>query len=163
MSSSNENLSSSPSTPSQSDKETSDYKEYTGPVYSDEEHDSDLSLEDASDISEGELSFPLPAPDPTQESNPNPARENTKRKKDNLTENQIYEAIQKTCWFMEGQRINLPIFLDGLSWGNAQCIGDAKVKEQRTALLSIGASMTHCKWGEFDVRLKVWTIYSEEQ
>ncbi|TEB29725.1 hypothetical protein FA13DRAFT_1580641, partial [Coprinellus micaceus] len=47
----------------------------------------------------------------------------------------IYEAIQKTCWFMEGQRINLPIFLDGLSWGNAQCIGDAKVKEQRPALL----------------------------
>ncbi|TEB23717.1 FAD-binding domain-containing protein [Coprinellus micaceus] len=30
-------------------------------------------------------------------------------------------------------------------------------------LLSIGASMTHCKWGEFNVRLKVWTIYSREQ
>ena len=58
MSSGNESLSNSTSTPSQSE-ESSDYEEYNGPVYSDEEHDSNLSSEDASDISEGEPTFPL--------------------------------------------------------------------------------------------------------
>ncbi|KAJ3519786.1 hypothetical protein NMY22_g13039 [Coprinellus aureogranulatus] len=115
--------------------EGSDYEEYTGPVFADEEHDSDLSSEDASDISEDEPIFPLPNSDPREESNPQPTRENTRMKKENLNEEMIYQAVRKTCYFMEGQRIDLAIFLDALSWGNRKCIGDPKVREQRTSWL----------------------------
>lgn len=43
--------------------------------------------------------------------------------------------IRAILFFMEGQGINLPIFLDALSWGDPACSSDPKIKYARTSLM----------------------------
>ncbi|KAJ7745180.1 hypothetical protein DFH07DRAFT_749051 [Mycena maculata] len=46
------------------------------------------------------------------------------------------EKIKAVLIVMDGFGINLPIFLDGLSWGDPDCTLDAKIRYERSALLN---------------------------
>lgn len=60
--------------------------------------------------------------------------ENTRRLQ-NQMEGNLSEKVQKVLFAMESVGINLPIFLDALSWGDAECIADSKIQYARSSLL----------------------------
>jgi hypothetical protein len=59
---------------------------------------------------------------------------NTQRLREQM-DGSLVERVVKVLDFMAGLGINLPIFLDALSWGDAACIFDAKVRYARTGLM----------------------------
>ncbi|TEB22623.1 hypothetical protein FA13DRAFT_1798708 [Coprinellus micaceus] len=65
----------------------------------------------------------------------NPIRNVTASKKSKLTPHETYLAILRTVRTMRHNKIDLPIFLEGLSWGNEECINDGDIKNERTSLL----------------------------
>lgn len=102
-----------------------------------DEDRSDAGSESASDISDpgAPVTFPAPNQDLRQPPDVNPARRSTASKKQNLTPQMTYNAVKETVKTMNENRIDLPIFLEAVSWGNEACIRDEEVKFQRTSLL----------------------------
>src|SRR5258705_337635 len=49
---------------------------------------------------------------------------------------------------MDQQGINLPILLDAISWGDADCIQDTKIRYERSALMNSRELpvILHCWW-----------------
>lgn len=47
----------------------------------------------------------------------------------------VAQKVRATLFFMEEQGINLPIFLDALSWGDTGCSSDHKIRYARTSLM----------------------------
>ncbi|KAK7043415.1 hypothetical protein R3P38DRAFT_3440329 [Favolaschia claudopus] len=55
--------------------------------------------------------------------------------RNNLTED-LASKVTKVLALMDGLGINLPIFLDALSWGDLECTSNAKIRYARSALLN---------------------------
>ncbi|KAI0054416.1 hypothetical protein BV25DRAFT_1922704 [Artomyces pyxidatus] len=47
----------------------------------------------------------------------------------------LVDKVRRTLQFMDTQGINLPIFLDALSWGDQACIQDSKIMYERSGLM----------------------------
>jgi hypothetical protein len=64
----------------------------------------------------------------------------------NQMEGNLSKKVQKVLSAMESVGINLPIFLDALSWGDAECIADSKIQYARSSLLMSAeqTSWQHC-------------------
>jgi len=60
---------------------------------------------------------------------------NTRRLREMLTANTAATKVRAVLERMEAVGLDLPIFLDLLSWGDDSCIQDAKIRYQRTALM----------------------------
>ena len=88
------------------------------PIETDEVEDNPLNLSD----DEEEPGDPI-------------ARENTRLLKSRLSGPHLTDKVKKILTFMNSQGLNLPIFLDALSWGDAGCHSDPKVQYERTALM----------------------------
>ena len=58
---------------------------------------------------------------------------NTQILRDNLKGKSLVVPIRHVLVVMDGMGINLPIFLDALSWGDPECIQDAKIRYARSA------------------------------
>lgn len=71
---------------------------------------------------------PLPADD-------NVHQRSTALKLSQLNEDKTYAAVEQTTAMMEATGINLPIYLDALSWGHAKCTKDPSIRYQRSALM----------------------------
>lgn len=65
---------------------------------------------------------------------PVPLRHTLNMKTD-LMGQDIVAKVKAILTFMDWQGMNLPIFLDALSWGDPGCHSDAKVKYARTSLM----------------------------
>ncbi|KAJ7456332.1 hypothetical protein B0H11DRAFT_2160949 [Mycena galericulata] len=74
-------------------------------------------------------------PEQTKQSGPAIQVQQTARLRANLGEG-LAEKVKMVLVLMDGIGINVPIFLDGLSWGDAQCTLDAKIRYERSALLN---------------------------
>ncbi|KAH7925761.1 hypothetical protein BV22DRAFT_1160019 [Leucogyrophana mollusca] len=59
---------------------------------------------------------------------------NTRKLKDILTGNPATK-VEAVLHYMNSLGLNLPIFLDLLSWGDHECITNAKIRYERTALM----------------------------
>jgi|SRR6266481_72265 len=62
--------------------------------------------------------------------------QNTQVLRDQLQGKGLVGPIQHILTIMDGLGINLPIFLDALSWGDPECIQDAKIRYSRSALMN---------------------------
>ena len=62
-------------------------------------------------------------------------RQHTLNMRMRLMGQDIATKVKATLAFMDSQGINLPIFLDALSWGDRGCHSDPKIKYARTALM----------------------------
>lgn len=120
--------------------------------YPDEETEERVTEEEASDISDeanisndpilNEIAHPAPVV-PQEEDPPDKvikSRESTAKKRRELNANghgaeRTHQAVLNTITAMQINQINLPIFLDALSWGNQYCVADDKCRTQRTTLL----------------------------
>ena len=61
---------------------------------------------------------------------------NTATLRANLQGKNLVELIRPILILMDQQGINLPILLDAISWGDADCIQDAKIRYQRSVLMN---------------------------
>jgi hypothetical protein len=61
---------------------------------------------------------------------------NTQILRDHLQGKSLVGPIKHLLVVMDGMGINLPIFLDALSWGDPECIQDAKIWYARSALMN---------------------------
>jgi hypothetical protein len=98
----------------------------------DEETEVDDSLarhDDEADDCAGALSD-----DDEDVGDPVPLR-NTRSMRARLIGQDVTAKVKNTLRFMDSQSINLPIFLDALSWGDPGCHSDPKVQYARTALM----------------------------
>ncbi|KAJ2921425.1 hypothetical protein H1R20_g15670, partial [Candolleomyces eurysporus] len=99
---------------------------------------STASSEEASDMSEGsELEVDVRASSPASEPPPSTDlfQRSTASKISQLNEIKTFEAVKQTTAVMDATGINLPIYLDAVSWGNKRCTEDASIRYQRSALL----------------------------
>jgi hypothetical protein len=62
--------------------------------------------------------------------------QNTQVLRDQLQGKSLLGPIRHILTVMDGLGINLPIFLDALSWGYPECIQDAKIWYSRSALMN---------------------------
>jgi hypothetical protein len=62
--------------------------------------------------------------------------QNTQVLRDQLQGKSLVGPIRHILTVMDGLGINLPIFLDALSWGDPECIQDAKIWYSRSALMN---------------------------
>ena len=62
--------------------------------------------------------------------------QNTQVLRDQLEGKSLVGPIRHILTTMDGLGINLPIFLDALSWGDPECIQDAKIRYSRSALMN---------------------------
>ncbi|KAI0368261.1 hypothetical protein BV20DRAFT_1054231 [Pilatotrama ljubarskyi] len=90
------------------------------------EYDSDR-LSDESDWYPVPLEDEPPAP-PIQ-------LQGTRAMRERLGSANKLKRVRKILEFMESQDMNLPIFLNALSWGDDGCTSDPKVRYERTALM----------------------------
>ncbi|KAI0634114.1 hypothetical protein C8Q77DRAFT_1056061 [Trametes polyzona] len=90
------------------------------------EYDSDR-LSDSSDWDPVPLEDEPPAP-PIQ-------LQHTQAMRERLGSASKVERVRRILEFMESLDMNLPIFLDALSWGDDGCTSDPKVRYERTALM----------------------------
>ncbi|TFK18135.1 hypothetical protein FA15DRAFT_731225 [Coprinopsis marcescibilis] len=109
-----------------------------GSEFTDDEG-STASSKSASDISDTE-GFISAASNPAESGSDeepinNIFRRTTASKRTHLTEQSEFKAVRDTCKFLKSRRINTPIFLDALSWGNRYCINDGICRNQWTTLL----------------------------
>ena len=56
--------------------------------------------------------------------------------RDCLKGKSLVGPIKHVLVVMDGMGINLPIFLDALSWGDPECILDAKIRYAKSALMN---------------------------
>ncbi|KAK7059555.1 hypothetical protein R3P38DRAFT_3167995 [Favolaschia claudopus] len=56
--------------------------------------------------------------------------------RENLDSNHLAQKVKHVLAVMDALGINLPIFLDALSWGDSNCTQDAKIRYARSALLT---------------------------
>ncbi|RXW12161.1 hypothetical protein EST38_g13692 [Candolleomyces aberdarensis] len=75
---------------------------------------------------------PSPSPLPADD---NVHQRSTALKLSQLNEDKTYAAVKQTTAMMEATGINLPIYLDALSWGNAKCTKDPSIWYQHSALM----------------------------
>jgi hypothetical protein len=61
---------------------------------------------------------------------------NTATLRANLQGKNLAELIKPVLLLMDWQGINLPILLDAVSWGDADCIQDPKIRYSRSALMN---------------------------
>jgi hypothetical protein len=61
---------------------------------------------------------------------------NTATLRANLQGKNLVELIRPVLILMDQQGINLPILLDAISWGDADCIQDAKIRYERSAFMN---------------------------
>ena len=61
---------------------------------------------------------------------------NNQALRNDLQGKNLAEPIRQVLIYMDALGINVPIFLDGLSWGNTDCTMDAKIRYARSALLN---------------------------
>jgi len=61
---------------------------------------------------------------------------NNQALRSNLRGKNLAEPIRKVLTYMDALGINVPIFLDGLSWGSTDCTMDAKIRYARSALMN---------------------------
>ncbi|KAI0056259.1 hypothetical protein BV25DRAFT_1872872 [Artomyces pyxidatus] len=47
----------------------------------------------------------------------------------------VVDKVRSVLQFMDAQGINLPIFLDALSWGDRECVLDPKIRFERSGLM----------------------------
>ncbi|KAJ7260768.1 hypothetical protein C8J57DRAFT_1072247 [Mycena rebaudengoi] len=65
----------------------------------------------------------------------------------NLKEGSLVDKVKAVLFVMDGMGINLPIFLDALSWGDTKCTLDPKIRFHRTSLLnSIELPLILSRW-----------------
>ncbi|KAJ7240932.1 hypothetical protein C8J57DRAFT_1527264 [Mycena rebaudengoi] len=65
----------------------------------------------------------------------------------NLEEGSLVDKVKVVLFVMDGIGINLPIFLDALSWGDTNCTLDPKIRFHRTSLLnSIELPLILSRW-----------------
>jgi hypothetical protein len=62
------------------------------------------------------------------------ALQNTINMKQRLAGEDIASKVRATLSFMKQQKINLPIFLEALSWGDSSCHSDPEIQYARTSL-----------------------------
>jgi hypothetical protein len=55
--------------------------------------------------------------------------------KQRLADQDLTSKVKETLSFMKQQKINLPIFLKALSWGDAGCHSDPEIQYARTSLM----------------------------
>lgn len=95
-----------------SDDESSDYSDYVPPEPGGNSDDLDLDSNDMMDVDDltrhSSMRFPEVA---------------------------MVDKVRKVFDVMDGLGINLTVFLDAVSWGNSECIVDARIRSQRTALM----------------------------
>jgi hypothetical protein len=60
---------------------------------------------------------------------------NTRQLKKELTDEDILTKVRNILAYIGKQGMNLPLFLDAVSWGNSSCTADAAVRYARTALM----------------------------
>jgi hypothetical protein len=62
--------------------------------------------------------------------------QNTQILRDGLQGKSFLTPVKYVLTVMDALGINVPIFLDALSWGDAECIQDAKIRYARSALMN---------------------------
>ncbi|KIK03027.1 hypothetical protein K443DRAFT_504218, partial [Laccaria amethystina LaAM-08-1] len=98
--------------------------------YDDECHSERGSSDDEADNAAEDLSD-----DEEQQTQPPVALLNTRFLKQELEGENVAEIIREVLDFMSSKHINLPLFLDALSWGDPGCHSDAKIQYARTSLM----------------------------
>jgi hypothetical protein len=88
------------------------------------EHVDDEPDDCAKDLSDDEEEVGEPVP-----------LQHTFNMKQRLADEDIASKVKNTLSFMKQQKINLPIFLEALSWGNPGCHSDPEVQYARTSLM----------------------------
>ncbi|KAF8222185.1 hypothetical protein L208DRAFT_1525286 [Tricholoma matsutake] len=73
--------------------------------------------------------------------------------KQRLADEDITSKVKNMLSFMKQQKINLPIFLEALSWGNPGCHSDPEVQYARTSLMKKGKRLAgaQCTLQEFAI------------
>ena len=61
--------------------------------------------------------------------------QNTQGLREKLQGN-LKDTVKKGLFVFDSLGINLPIFLDALSWGDSECITDAKIRYERSTLVN---------------------------
>ena len=98
----------------------------------------DQVSEDGSDSDYGADFAGMPQSDSEDETERGPAIDlhNTQILRDKLQGRSLAEPVKYVLAVMDSLGINLPIFLDAFSWGDADCIQDAKIRYARSALMN---------------------------
>lgn len=60
---------------------------------------------------------------------------NTRHLEARLDPNNLFSTVKDTLALWKSRGINLPLFLDAVSWGDEACISDPQVRYARTALM----------------------------
>lgn len=107
---------------SREDGESSDYS------------DSDLDWE-AEDPVLADMSDDESASEEESTSGPTPFEEQMRQLRDSMPSQSLCIAVKGVLMYMDTQGINLPIFLDALSWGDDRCIKDPKIRHARSSLM----------------------------
>ena len=104
----------------------------------------DSSSIDSDFFSESEESLPandlypldIPQPAPTPE-NPPIQLDNTHKLRERQVQfpYSIAACVRTILYFMDAMGLNLPLFLDYLSWGDVECVQDPRIHYERTALM----------------------------
>ena len=78
----------------------------------------------------------IPQPAPTPE-NPPIQLDNTRKLRERQAQfpHSIAARIRAILYFMDAMGLNLPLFLDYLSWGDVECVQDPQIWYERTALM----------------------------
>lgn len=108
------------------DDDNDDDAEYN-PIASEPGYESDR-LSDISDWDPVDVSEPPPLLPPIQ-------LQQTRALRERLGSVSKVDRVIQILDFMESMDMNLPIFLDALSWGDDECISDSKVRYAHTALM----------------------------
>ncbi|KAJ7621616.1 hypothetical protein DFH06DRAFT_1233093 [Mycena polygramma] len=98
---------------------------------SDDDFDSDISSDDSD--------FDPDVPEPEMEldedlAGPAIQLQQTQKLRAEMQGN-VRDKVKAVLYAMENEKINLPIFLDALSWGDHDCIIDPKIRSARSALM----------------------------
>ncbi len=109
-----------------------------GALFEDEEDDLDYQPPSTSGYDSDRLSDesdwdPVPLEDEPEE--PPIHLRNTRAMRERLGSTSKLECVVKILQYMDSLNMNLPIFLDALSWGDDACIAHPKVQYARTALM----------------------------
>ncbi|KAG5645939.1 hypothetical protein DXG03_004729 [Asterophora parasitica] len=108
-------------------------------LFQDRDYDGNEPDSSDEDSEDGKIPAPPnPLPEIVDEEPTSPAIqiEHTAQLRKNLEGQDLSAKVAYVLCVMDSVGINLPIFLDALSWGDKGCILDGKIRYERTALMT---------------------------
>ncbi|KAG5634601.1 hypothetical protein H0H81_001411 [Sphagnurus paluster] len=102
-----------------------------------EEYERSVTDPDTNSDDEYKATEATPIYSDSEDEDPGPPIQKTRtaEKRRDLDDEGLFQKVKLVLQFMDAIGINMPIFLDGLSWGNELCIQDSKISYKHVGLM----------------------------